>query len=64
MLFINPLCAMCITRINALWSRVSTFLNVLTVCGLHYHVYLILTYSCLEHRKCYLLTMYRLDFYV
>ena len=29
--------------------------NVLTLCGLYYRFYLILTHSCLEHYTCYLL---------
>ena len=33
----------------------------LTLCGLNYHFYLILTYWCLQHHICYLLTLYRLD---
>ena len=47
-LFINPL----LTRLS----------QVLALCRLHYNVYLILTYSCLEMHRCYLSTCYWLQF--
>ena len=51
--------------INPLLTKLS---QVLTLCGLEYHVTniftLILTYWCLDHHICYLLTLYRLEFYV
>ena len=60
-LFINPL----LTRLSQVLTLCGLEYHVsyvLTLCRLHYHVYLILTYSCLELHRCYLSTLYRLQF--